>query len=296
MSQTDCPSAFHRFPVELIRDIFEFAAQSDPSSACALSLVCGISRMWIEPILYHTVVIESARSLNAFAATINTKPASFSSRVKHLGIFAPGPLSVIHGLMSACQGVENLACGFSLPSYAKEYRIAEHAFAQQEQHLLSLSCTEGWDPTLLGPSVTRLRVHLSLVSWDPSRLEQLTHLRSLTHLAIVHRQSNNTPVFLLPIIRDILGNIPLRLLLVQVIGRPQRAADDLVHTLNTRAMEELHDPRLVAEAAPFSTVRQWESASRGAGDMWSGAESEVTRRRETLSTRRGVHAPTMTQA
>ncbi|KAA1473898.1 hypothetical protein DENSPDRAFT_840429 [Dentipellis sp. KUC8613] len=278
-SSLDAHHVFHAFPVELVRDIFEYAASSKPSTACALSLVCISSRSWIEPILYGTVVIESARALKAFAATITTKPSEFVAlRVKHLGIFATGPLPAIHSVLSACQGVTSLACGFSLPSYAKQYQASPCAMVPREQHLLSLSCAEGWDPTLLGTSLTHLRIHLTAGSWDPSRLNGLSRLPSLSHLAIVYRQGDGSLAFLLPILREILSDIPLRLLLLQVMGRPPRGQLDLTQRVNHIALEELEDVRLVAEHAPFSTVRQWEDAARRGNSVWSSADMEVARR------------------
>ncbi|KAI0058086.1 hypothetical protein BV25DRAFT_1830442 [Artomyces pyxidatus] len=266
-----------RCPVEIVREIFEIAAQTDLHTSCSLSLVCSASRAWTEPILYETVILESARALRAFALAIATKPAGFvARRVRHLGIFAPGPFPAIHRVLAACAGVTSFACGFSLPHYIKQYHGAAPGLLPREQHLLGLSCRDGWDPSVLGRGLTHLRMHLNPSSWDPTRLADLAQFQALTHLAIVYRQSDGLHA-LLPMLRSVLGAVPgLQLLLVQVLGaRLPSGSTTLVDDLNQLASHELHDLRLVAEAAPFSTSRQWESASRGGVSIWSEAERQV---------------------
>ena len=66
----DAPFVFSNLPVELVRDIFEHAAVSDRATARNLALVSSAVRHWTDPILYHTVVLSSARTLRAFVAVL----------------------------------------------------------------------------------------------------------------------------------------------------------------------------------------------------------------------------------
>ncbi|KIP08438.1 hypothetical protein PHLGIDRAFT_117299, partial [Phlebiopsis gigantea 11061_1 CR5-6] len=146
----DAPSIFARLPDELVYQVLEHAAQDTPT-ALALTRVASWVRPLVEPILYHTVVLASARSVHSFLDALSRKPASFGARnVRHLGIFAPGPVDAIDRVLGACRGVDSLACGFSLPSYKAAHGCATvQALAHpREQHLLALACRDGWDAAL----------------------------------------------------------------------------------------------------------------------------------------------------
>lgn len=267
-------------PLELLQDIFELAACSDVSVASRLSTVCRTTHRWTEPLLFHTVILETPRALKAFLNAISDKPAGFvSARVKHLGIFTPGPSKAIARVLQLCAGVTSLACGVPLPP---NIQLPANPLVSREQHLLGLSCRQDWDASALDPSVTHLRVHLTRSDWTPERLAQLRRLSSLTHMAVICRQSPNALDDVLPILQDILEHVPsLDILLVQVTGRPKRGTKSLVEELNTLASSK--EPRLVAETAPFSVVRQWEDASRGTGGIWADAEVQVAKRRSQAS-------------
>ncbi|THH30775.1 hypothetical protein EUX98_g3410 [Antrodiella citrinella] len=212
------PSIFAQLPGELLCDIFEHAAAQCPSNALALSLVSSWVHALVEPLLYHTVVLPSSRSLRAFLATLATKHPSFPThRVKNLGVFAIGPAHSIVDVVQRCRGAQSIACAFNVPackgtpvSPADVARM--HAWSRtQEQHLLGMACKDGWDARVVGEGVTRLRVHLPASGMatmfpDPLRLQQLAmrvaeeeednvgwaplaQLPNLTHLAIVYRPS-----------------------------------------------------------------------------------------------------------
>ncbi|KAH9839523.1 uncharacterized protein C8Q71DRAFT_516033 [Rhodofomes roseus] len=310
MSSATEPLVFSNLPAELLRDVFEHAAALDPATARTLSLVSSAVRHWTEPLLYETVVLSSSRSLRSFLAAVSSKPAGFvRTRVKHLGIFALGPVQSIDRVLNACEGVDSLACGFNLPGYKQVQGCGALQALQgsREQHLLGLSCRDGWDTTVVAPSVTHLRIHVtSFNSGDTSSLaiapgmgnptesgwERLTSLSSLTHLAIVYRHSPCTPpneVF--PTLQRLLtlhetapeGTNPprLELVLVQVIGGlvASSAANEAVEALSAAVMKAGGPSlRIVAECAPTSVVRQWETAARGGPSIWEGAEEVVKER------------------
>lgn len=301
------PCIFAMLPTELIRDIFELAA-ADRATALALARVSSFVRRWTEPVLYHTVVLSSARDLRAFCAAIASKSAEFvSTRVKHLGIFALGPIQSIDRVIHACRGVESLACGFSLPVYKQMQGsdVMQALTASREQHLLGLSCRDGWDASLIGPSVTHLRVHITSLAgtsgWpfafgspDPSHWDRLASLSTLTHLAIVYRPSPSLPAAsLFPSLQSLMSpdstkkEVPrLQLILVQILGSAHKTrtpastiADETIAALN-EAAEKAGGPalRIVAESAPLSAALQWEMSVRDGPTIWESAEAVVNER------------------
>lgn len=275
------------FPAEILRDIFELAAQHDRSTALSLTLVSSWVRQWADPIIYHTVVLETNHALESFMTAISRKSTRFvETQVKHLGIFAMGPIQYIDKVISACSGVNSLACGFPLPWYARIGGAnTVKSIEPREQHLLGLSCRDGWDPALIGASVTHLRIHITGNHLDPEQFNRLRQLQSLSHLAIVYRRGTTGAAAVVSDMRGLLDTLGLQLLLIQIAGFGNAAHEDEVKELNRLAMSTEGDVRLVAEKAPLSTVRQWESATRGGSGIWDHAEEEVYRRRRAMADR-----------
>ncbi|EGN91638.1 hypothetical protein SERLA73DRAFT_192185 [Serpula lacrymans var. lacrymans S7.3] len=274
-------SIFAQFPPEIIRDIFDVAAKSNRQSALSLSLVSSWANRAVEPHLYHTVVLNSARTLTAFLAAISCKPATFpATRVHNLAIFALGPIQAIHTVIAMCSGVKSLACGFSLPSYTHlGGSAAVQSLDMTEQHLLGLSCREGVDTSAISPSVTRLRILLTYQT-SPASIARLAELSLLTHLAVVYRfrehvlDMGHIHKILLPLLQS----DKLHLLLVQVAGVGNQTHYEEVGKWNAWATMAQGDERIVAEKAPQSLVRQWEVASTGGLGVWDAAEKEVEKR------------------
>ncbi|KAI0699547.1 hypothetical protein BC835DRAFT_537386 [Cytidiella melzeri] len=303
------PSLFACLPSELVLVILQYAACLSTTTALSLSLVSTWVRSLAEPFLYHTVILSTARALSTFYTTLSTKPHDFATlRVRHLGIFAPGPVETIDKVLAVCKGVDSLACGFSLPAYKELQGLQPlyRAFSMKEQHFLGLSCRDGWDVSLVSPGVTHLRVHitspqrpwfatpgaganttLEASSWD------LSYLPDLTHLGIVWKPSKgqNVADVLVPLTRLLGGGYQLELdqdarparlsvILIQILGtRSSQAA--AVQALNGAAVKQGGRVlRVVAEPAPLSVVSQWENYVRHGSrrGMWEGAEKEVGRR------------------
>ncbi|OSD06780.1 hypothetical protein PYCCODRAFT_1430975 [Trametes coccinea BRFM310] len=304
--------AFSNLPVELVRDILEHAAHADRATARNLTLVSSAVRHWTDPILYDTVVLSTARSLRAFVAAISNKPSEFvRTHVRNLGIFTLGPVQSIDRVLKACAGVHSLACGFSLPSYMQTQgtEALQSLKRPREQHLLGVACRDGWDASLVGRTVTHLRIHLT--SFDSSRpdspfafsgaggqeagWDRLRALPSLTHLAVVYKPSGSTsPTDIIPHLSRLLPPPPsstdarsddglpsLQLVLIQVVGTAKDAsfAGETVNVLNAAA-ESAGGParRIVAELAPLSAARQWEESVRGGQSVWDSAEAVVQKR------------------
>ncbi|KAF7792316.1 hypothetical protein EIP86_003352 [Pleurotus ostreatoroseus] len=206
---------FARLPNELVQEVFVHAAAADTQTALALAQVASWVNALVEPLIYDTVVLPTSKAVKSFVATLAHKPAGFApSRVRHLGVFALGPVDAIDRAIDACRGVESLACGFSLPGYhsVRGSTAVQSLACPREQHLLGLACRDGWDIGLVSPTITHLRIHLS--SEQNARLASLSkpdadpdanpgaddfgwgHLASLTaltHLAVVFRPSPSCP-------------------------------------------------------------------------------------------------------
>lgn len=217
---TTQPFIFSQLPPELLLNIFEHAAAGDQKTARQLTLVSSWIRPWIEPLLYHTVVLSSAPALRSFVYALEQKPAQIAHHVKNLGIFALGPMESIQHVLNACTAVDSLACGFTLANTKQLLPHLTETLAEttdssdihapqdfpKEQHLLGMACRDGWDTSAVSPAVTHLRVHLpsqpntvapfarpspgmeEAPGWDV-----LSNLQALTHLAVVYRPSQSYP-------------------------------------------------------------------------------------------------------
>lgn len=317
-------SIFTSLPLELVYEIFEHAAEADTATALAISLVSSWAKNLVEPMLYHTIILSTARAVTALHSTLLSKPSSFASaRVKNLGIFAPGPVETIDKLIGACTGIDSLACGFSLPSYKRVHEsgsdgglVLEQCQTLKEQHLLGLSCRDGWDASVVRPSVTHLRVHITSPQrpWFPlpganttldSSNWDLSYLPSLTHLAVVFCPTSAQPAeSLLAPLQRLLGpdetssrveNTPeslnephndvtvvrpskLSVVLIQVLGTKASQAR-AVEALDAAALTAAGSAlRIVAEPAPLSAVSQWEMSVKTGKGVWDNAEQVVGRR------------------
>ncbi|KAF9026282.1 hypothetical protein BDZ89DRAFT_1134859 [Hymenopellis radicata] len=66
--------SFPDLPLDVVRLLLEEAAWSDRfTTAHNLTLVSKDVRQWIEPILYHTVTLDTSTKLYAFAATVTSR-------------------------------------------------------------------------------------------------------------------------------------------------------------------------------------------------------------------------------
>ncbi|KAF7377257.1 hypothetical protein MSAN_00146000 [Mycena sanguinolenta] len=96
-------------PADLERTIFEITAFAAPECIPRLVLVAWRVKIWLEPILYRTLVIEGKRhNLIPFLDTLASKPAAFfADSTRHLFMDDFDP-SAMRAILSACSQVENL--------------------------------------------------------------------------------------------------------------------------------------------------------------------------------------------
>jgi len=267
------------FPVEILREIFELAALSDNKSALNLSLTSKWVKAWTYPLLYHTVSLSTPRAVRCFLTSSETKGTA--SLVRNLGIFASGPMQSISRIITTCTELQSLACGFSMPSYtsvtARTPTPTSCSLAMpHEQHLLGAACRDGWDPTMINPATSHLRVSLPHeVSVQESVFAHAATMPCLTHFAIVYRispQRQTTVASLSAQIRPLLTAKAetLQLLLVQIMGTDDASIEaeiDTWHKLRDQQASD-HFDKLVAIKAPRLMSREWEDMSKHGNKIW----------------------------
>ncbi|KIY46775.1 hypothetical protein FISHEDRAFT_22846, partial [Fistulina hepatica ATCC 64428] len=269
---------FHPFPAELLRDIFEFAAQDNRATALTLSEVSCFVREWTLPAIYHTVTLSAAQTVSRFLAAISS-PRGPSARVspgelvQNLCITAIGPLDSIQRILRLCVNVQSLVYGFSITAY--------HGLANavtplaREQHLLGFACRDPIVPSML-LSCTR-RLHLQIATRSLECIPALIVSIPLTHLAIslTSAAAPNTAVeAIVPTLQAVLtGNNGLRVLLIQVPGFGNEKVAEEIEAWNSK---NLGDDRLVVQVSPMSLVCQWNNTLRPqGGGLWRHAEKKI---------------------
>ncbi|KAH9886722.1 hypothetical protein C8Q73DRAFT_715076 [Cubamyces lactineus] len=66
-AEASSPALHHTLPVEVIRTVLELAAASDKAAGAKLCCLCSTVRLWLLPVLYDTVVLSSAKTIERFA-------------------------------------------------------------------------------------------------------------------------------------------------------------------------------------------------------------------------------------
>jgi hypothetical protein len=265
-------------PVEILREIFELATLTDNKSAVNLSLTSKWVKQWTYPLMYHTVTLSTPRAVRTFLSSPEAKATA--SLVRNLGIFTSGPMQSINRIITKCTELQSLACGFSMPSYASISARAPSTSPTtmpHEQHLLGAACRDGWDPSVVSPAVSHLRVALPHeIAVQECVFAHVATLPDLTHFAIVYRISprRQTTVASLAVhIERLLQTAPsLQILLVQVMGTD--SDDDAVqaeiqdwHKLRDEQPGQ-HFEKVVATKAPRLMSREWEDASKFGSSIW----------------------------
>ncbi|KAK0484363.1 hypothetical protein EDD18DRAFT_1197134 [Armillaria luteobubalina] len=236
--------AFPAVPIDILRHIFEFASASSVATGLSLTLVSTHVRHWTLPIMYKNVVLSSSRGL------------------KNLGIFALGPLPSIEKIISMCDNVESLACGFSLHTYLLSHHHTLLSHIACEKHFLGPSCRDGVPFHLISPQTTRVHVQLSLE--DIHFIAEIhNYVSAITHLAVSIPLNSERSVEIIDSAISVLldsRNVSLEVLLIQVMGsKGSEIAEDINARSNARIQlaGDRDGFRLLVIRAPASVVQQW---------------------------------------
>ncbi|KAJ7156668.1 hypothetical protein C8R46DRAFT_1114829 [Mycena filopes] len=253
------------FPLELEREIFELAGESNPSMLPTLMRVCRRVSTWVKPLLYRVIVVESMpkrdATLSALELAIQLEPGLVRKAVRHLYLHNPDDTARNIGVLSACSGVTNLLLGGVFdPDLAPSLR------GMQLQKLAIQPASPGLP---LGPedSMFKTLTHLDLLTeyydeddsddtWE--RWKSLASLPALTHLCLCD-------VLALGILTPVLAGCP-KLLVVIAVTEVKPLTEN-----NT-------DPRVVRTWGE-GHLHDWQLGARGGQDMWARAEMFVTQKR-----------------
>ncbi|KAF7309301.1 Zn(2)-C6 fungal-type domain-containing protein [Mycena indigotica] len=110
----EAPPEEPRFPPELEREILEFAARICPESIPNLLCVARRVLLWIEPLVYHTLEIDSSKRFKAFLAATKSRPPDFFARhvhrlIIHISYDRDSPLDDAWAALALCTGVTRVA-------------------------------------------------------------------------------------------------------------------------------------------------------------------------------------------
>ncbi|KAJ3900702.1 hypothetical protein F5879DRAFT_907009 [Lentinula edodes] len=299
-NNTIIPFQVADLPVELIREILEFAAFSCSKTSLALTFVSSTFRRWTLPILYSTVVLRTASDVKSFLHALTSSytpnsplihPTPLSQNVKHLAIFALGPLQFIEKIITCCSNVQSLACGFSLTSYASiRLKLTTTIIVEvppqtqiRERHLLGLSCRDSIPFSLLSQDTTHLHVQISSLQVLLSLLQMHKQLPILSHLALripsTLLATRHSASLFFKSLQEYNGN--LRTILVLITDRSEAFFDEW------DVAKSMLDAKIVIERASGSAISQWENQSViGKGSLWASADAEVERRMRSDGARR----------
>ncbi|KAJ7226079.1 hypothetical protein GGX14DRAFT_642739 [Mycena pura] len=198
-----------RLPVDLERTIFEVSADGDRPTMLRIILVARRCRAWIEPLLYHSVVIcQSGWSLPLLMRTIESNPARFAQWIKTIQINSYITLNdpAVNRILSLCTGVVRLVdLSYGRMLYSALCRL------RLERMCISLDIIDGLPPDgayFRHPAFAKL-THLHVL--DPPQSwphVPFADLPSLTHLALRNYRTQINPRNV-PVLQKLLSSCPL---------------------------------------------------------------------------------------
>ncbi|KAF9026292.1 hypothetical protein BDZ89DRAFT_1134869 [Hymenopellis radicata] len=195
--------SFPDFPTDLARSFFEMAAWEDPCTAEHLTRVSKNVRQWIDPILYHTVILCTVTQLAQFhqSITLRNDSAFFARSVKilRLGnvksaefavpVWVDRPpletqMELVRNVFNACSGVRRLAFWLRLNEQGV---LDEVTGVSGSRHLTHLSVLDVMPPPpfthmyikFLPPSLTHF--HLDNKRYNIGETGGISHGTFLPH-------------------------------------------------------------------------------------------------------------------
>ncbi|KAJ7478694.1 hypothetical protein B0H11DRAFT_1281584 [Mycena galericulata] len=252
-----------KIPPELERYIFELCALADRSGIPSLLRVAHRVHVWIEPLLYHALVLDYSQPCRLTPA--DSRDAAFlASHVKHLNLTGPMPHDQLCALLAACTGTTNLALWVPTP-------LPDLLPFLQALTLTRLSA----DTTHLfgGPlrvnfahPALRALTHLDILAagFDDWRLSAglATGLPHLTHLAFRDK-------FHPHVLRGALAHCKALRALGVVWSARRRAVD-------VREGEVVDARLFVTVCAEWAG--DWAAGARGGDDVWARGEVFIARK------------------
>ncbi|KAJ6598161.1 hypothetical protein DFH09DRAFT_1271973, partial [Mycena vulgaris] len=243
------------FPPEIEREIFEVAARLYPKMAPVLLRVAHRVLVWIELILYETLI--SAGRHSSFQLALQSKPASFFTKnVRNMLVTTDRDAD----LLPICSSVIDLA----IVSTNSVFKIRPHLTAMKLQRLCArlrdYSGAMIIDFTL--PHFSSI-THLDTRFTGDIPLAGLSWLPALTHLRLSETESNA--------LHQILAHCRQLQVLV-LIQLPLMSLAPICDELS------IADPRFVLMNM-IGWAKDWEVGTQGGKDEWARAELFIAKKR-----------------
>ncbi|KAJ7677802.1 hypothetical protein DFH06DRAFT_1421965 [Mycena polygramma] len=280
-------STARAFPPELERIIFEIAAELHPKLMPSLLRVASRVRVWIEPLLYNTLVFNGRPYPNvppALLQTMSINPSICDRNVRN-AIFwdlldvsdampdlAGGRSETLHTVLSVCSGIQRLALWQLVPSMLpvlstlRPQRLTiPHFVAIEDDKNVPIPCFT---------NVTHL-VLLDEYSPDSILLSLIAALPSLTHLGINHNAAlvaYTTGDLWLQILRNF---TTLQRLLVMFMDRP--GPRDVAEWAPDPYIVDPRFGMVVMDYAEY--LEDWQIGVAGRRDFWILAEEFFVKKR-----------------
>lgn len=249
-----------------------------------------------DPLLYRVLVLDTDRKVVAFAHTLRTtsKPNSFFAthvKIMVITVTAKLPSRFLIEILSACVGVESLACWYG----ERENGASDHLAVLNRLSPRKLSVIAehfGSIPDFSFP-VFRNLTHLDLVwSHDHADFKNFGDMVHLTHLSF---DLKSLDIDLLSFARSVVLHIPgsLRVCILYHPDVPffaRRPDYELSAGLAEIDLGDI-DPRLllgtmsyishdsIVCTPPLPLLADWSYRPRGSMDLWEKAEAIVRKRR-----------------
>ncbi|KAJ7174144.1 hypothetical protein C8R43DRAFT_636449 [Mycena crocata] len=269
-------------PMDLEREIFEFAAFSHPQGIPRLALVAWRVKAWVEPILYKSLCVTGATvssvnsthrriTLDAFNEAIQLKPPSFfHDYVHHLCI----ALHEAHprAVLATCDGVVDLALFHSSAESWLLPFLAKMPLARLSTSLDGLFTGSVDFGHPIFSRLTHLDVHDSMGSNDREDwaigIPQIPHL---THLSFLdtHRP---------PFIQTVLAGCRLLKALILVYS------DIPAYGMEEEGLEYFANDTRSVVVVVQKYLEDWEVGADGGEDYWVKAD-EFIRKRQSGETK-----------
>ncbi|KAJ7464133.1 hypothetical protein FB451DRAFT_1264721, partial [Mycena latifolia] len=262
------PARGPSFPPELEREIFQIAALEDSSTICPLLRVCHRVHVWIEPLLYQVLKLNSEAAISGIAVALDTKPRSFFEKaVRHLWLvnFSREARDTSISLLRILPRVESLIITHSM------YNFADHDFIRSlgdkcsRLGLIIHNPPSFWSQMLTDP-ICPFLTHLIL--HDPSNhgwhyWRRLADLPALTHLCLTQKFERYIEC-------TVLEQCPRLHVLVRLWFQNNGPVEDMQFSIT--------DSRLVVMWLAENYRADWEAGVRGGDDFWARAERFIERK------------------
>ncbi|KAJ7231717.1 hypothetical protein B0H12DRAFT_1146251 [Mycena haematopus] len=252
-------------PPEIEREIFEITAQF-PGNAVNLVLVARRTQIWIERLIYDTVVLSDEEICHKFIRTLDSRPAQFFvDNVKSLCVPADVDAFSTARVLKTCQGVVNLAIWLVEPQDTPLFpfisSLRPTRLSINVHGLYGSGCKLDFEHPFFS-NVT----HLELVDWLAwaAYIDYLSP--HLTHLAVdfdLDLQGSETKL------RDVLACCRSLVVCIALVS------DDESMIVVANGLAGIEDPRLVI-LSESNVIENWEASLRRTDEsLWSFAEDIV---------------------